>query len=170
MDGWADWRMGGLVLALSSRLPVPSFICPHRPPIRPPAHRPIRPSTRSSSKNGNIFDRDDATPDWVAHLANKLHVRPASGWCAADCCCSGVLGSIGTSGGKRAGPALPRGVPVGARRYRSLSTRREARAARGDVGRWSTQPQASFTSAGGDKTGMSASSSRNFSAPPRKWC
>src|SRR5258707_1337374 len=25
--------------------------------------------------NGNIFDRDDATPEWVAHLANRPHVR-----------------------------------------------------------------------------------------------
>ncbi len=26
-------------------------------------------------ENRNIFDREDAAPDWVARLANKLHMR-----------------------------------------------------------------------------------------------
>src|SRR5436309_6276157 len=42
-----------------------------------PAVRPSDPQTIDSIiiENRNIFDREDAAPDWVARLANKLHMR-----------------------------------------------------------------------------------------------
>src|SRR3989442_12596685 len=42
-----------------------------------PAVRPADPQTIDTVivENRNIFDREDAAPDWVAHLANKLHMR-----------------------------------------------------------------------------------------------
>ena len=42
-----------------------------------PAVRPSDPQTIDSIiiENRNIFDREDAAPDWVARLASKLHMR-----------------------------------------------------------------------------------------------
>src|SRR5207302_1749521 len=48
-------------------------------PISPSAHRPIRPSTRSSSRTATCATHPDAAPGWVAHLANRLHVRTRQG-------------------------------------------------------------------------------------------
>src|SRR5213083_2015752 len=114
-------------------------------------------------ENGNIFDRDDATPDWVAHLANKLHSRTRQ-W---------VI---------RRRLLLSRGAPFDSARMaeseralRSLGVFRSVRVdtVRSSPGRklalravtadgWSTQPQASFSSVGGDKTWGVGLVERNF--------
>jgi len=83
--------------------------------IRPSAIRPLTPS----SSRRHIFDRDDATPDWVAHLANKLHRAPPVGDPRR------LLLSMGAPFDSRAwrkasGLCAPRRVSISARRYRSL--------------------------------------------------
>ena len=117
-----------------------------RPPDRPTIDTII-------VEPGNIFDRDDATPDWVAHLANRLHMRTRP-W---------VI---------RRRLLLNRGDPFDSARVaeseralRSLGVFRSVRVdtVRSEPGGrlalravtsdgWSTQPQASFSSAAGDQT------------------
>src|SRR4051794_30186710 len=113
-------------------------------------------------ENGNVFDRDDAAPDWVAHLANGLHMRTRQ-W---------VI---------RRRLLLNRGDPFDKARVeeseRSLRTLGVFRSVRVDTVRspegalavravtsdgWSTQPQASFTSVGGDKSWDVGFIERNF--------
>ena len=112
--------------------------------------------------NRNIFDGEDAAPDWVAHLANKLHVRTRQ-W---------VI---------RKRLLLNRGDPFDSARVeeseRALRTLGVFRQVRVDTVRqrdgtlalravtadgWSTQPQASFTSVGGDNTWNVGFIERNF--------
>src|SRR3989442_9085664 len=113
--------------------------------------------------NGNVFDHQDAAPDWVAHLANRLHVRTRQS----------VI---------RRRLLLNRGDPFDRARMeeseRSLRTLGVFRSVRVDTVRsqpdgklairavtsdgWSTQPQASFTSAGGDNTWDVGFTERNF--------
>jgi hypothetical protein len=114
-------------------------------------------------ENGNVFDREDAAPDWVAHLANGLHMRTRQ-W---------VI---------RRRLLLNRGDPFDRARMeeseRSLRSLGVFRSVRLDTVRaepggrfalravtsdgWSTQPQASFTSAGGDNTWDVGFIERNF--------
>src|SRR6267378_3097266 len=114
-------------------------------------------------ENGNIFDHPDATPGWVAHLANRLHVRTRQG----------VI---------RRRLLLNRGDPFDRARMeeseRSLRTLGVFRSVRVDTVRaepggklavravtsdgWSTQPQASFSSTAGDKTWEVGLIERNF--------
>src|SRR5437899_13049643 len=104
-------------------------------------------------ENRNIFDREDAAPDWVARLANRLHMRTRPG----------VI---------RRRLLLNRGDPFDLARMeeseRALRTLGVFRSVRVDTVRsdtdgklairavtadgWSTQPQARFTRVGGDKT------------------
>jgi surface antigen-like variable number repeat protein len=111
--------------------------------------------------NRNIFDRDDAAPDWVARLANRLHMRTRQG----------VI---------RRRLLLNRGDPFDLARMeeseRALRTLGVFRQVRVDTVRqdgklalravtadgWSTQPQASFTSVGGDNTWDLGLVERNF--------
>jgi len=113
-------------------------------------------------ENRNVFDKQDAAPDWVANLANGLHIRTRQ-W---------VI---------RRRLLLSRGDRFDALRMeeseRSLRTLGVFRQVRVDTvtqadGRlalravtadgWSTQPQASFTSVGGDQTWGIGLVERNF--------
>lgn len=113
--------------------------------------------------NGNVFDQEDGAPDWVARLANGLHI-PTRQW---------VI---------RRRLLLNRGDPFDRARVeeseRSLRTLGVFRSVRLDTVRaepggrlalravtsdgWSTQPQASFTTVGGDKTWDVGLIERNF--------
>ena len=128
----------------------------------------VRPSARPTIdtvivENGNVFDGNDAAPDWVASLANRLHMRTRP-W---------VI---------RRRLLLDRGDRFDAARMeeseRSLRTLGVFRSVRVDTVRspqdgrlalraitsdgWSTQPQASFTSVGGDQTWSVGIIERNF--------
>lgn len=128
----------------------------------------VRPSDRLKIdtiivENSNVFDKNDAAPDWVANLANGLHVRTRH-W---------VI---------RRRLLLNRGDPFDSARVeeseRSLRGLGVFRSVRVDTVRseadgklalraitsdgWSTQPQASFTSAGGDQTWAVGIIERNF--------
>src|SRR6267378_1872612 len=155
MGGWTDCRIG----AGADRCGCQSL----RSSVRTAS-----PSARQTIdtviiENGNIFDRDDATPEWVAHLANKLHVRTRQ-WVV------------------RRRLLLQRGAPFDSARVaeseRALRSLGVYRSVRVDTVRsqpdgklalravtsdgWSTQPQASFTSAGGDNTWDVGLIERNF--------
>jgi hypothetical protein len=153
--------MGRVVLGLLLALTWPSFLSAQTDsqPIRPSAHQPI---DTIIIENGNVFDRADAAPDWVAHLANGLHMRTRQ-W---------VI---------RRRLLMNRGDPFDRARMeeseRSLRSLGVFRAVRVDTTRvdggklavravtsdgWSTQPQASFTSVGGDKTWDVGFIERNF--------
>ena len=129
-----------------------------------PAVRPADPQTIDTVivENRNIFDREDAAPDWVAHLANKLHMRTRQ-W---------VI---------RKRLLLNRGDPFdlarveeSERALRNLGVFRQVRVdtVRQEGGKlalravtadgWSTQPQASFTSVAGDNTWEVGFIERNF--------
>jgi len=127
----------------------------------------VRPSDRQTVdtiiiENHNIFDRDDPAPDWVARLANRLHVRTRQA----------VI---------RRRLLLNRGDPFDSARVaeseRALRTLGVFRLVRVDTIRtgggklalravtadgWSTQPQASFSSVGGDNTWDVGFIERNF--------
>jgi len=114
-------------------------------------------------ENGNVFDQQDGAPNWVAHLANGLHMRTRQ-W---------VI---------RRRLLMNRGDPFDRARMeeseRALRTLGVFRSVRVDTVRaqpggklavravtadgWSTQPQVSFTSAGGDKTWDVGIIERNF--------
>ncbi len=164
MVGRSDGPTAGVVVAIAVSLAVgPSGR------LTAQTDRPAdRPSDRPTIdtiiiENGNIFDHADAAPDWVAHLANRLHVRTRQG----------VI---------RRRLLLNRGDPFDRARMeeseRSLRTLGVFRSVRVDTVRaepggklalravtsdgWSTQPQASFTSVGGDKTWDIGLIERNF--------
>src|SRR5256885_4127356 len=113
-------------------------------------------------ENRNIFDREDAAPDWVARLANRLHMRTRPG----------VI---------RRRLLLNRGDPFDLARMeeseRALRTLGVFRQVRVDTVRqedgklalravtadgWSTQPQGSLTSVRGDNTRRLGLVGRNF--------
>src|SRR5207249_10943208 len=74
MGGLTDGRMGRCVQALLIAIAISSVdrvsAQTADQPIRPSAHQTI---DTVIIENGNIFDRADAAPGWVAHLANRLH-------------------------------------------------------------------------------------------------
>jgi len=164
MGGWTDGRMGRCVQALLVAIAINSVdrlsAQTADQPIRPSAHQII---DTVIVENGNVFDRKDAAPDWVATLANRLHVRTRQS----------VI---------RRRLLLNRGDPFDPARMeeseRSLRTLGVFRSVRVDTVRaesdgklalraitsdgWSTQPQASFTSAGGDQTWAIGIIERNF--------
>ena len=75
MGGWADGRMGGVVLALLAAVACPLVYLSAQtahPPNSPSAHPTI---DTIIIDNRNVFEQDDPSPDWVAHLANGLHMR-----------------------------------------------------------------------------------------------
>ena len=164
MGGWADGRTGRCVQALLVAMAINSVdrLSAQTPdqPIRPSAHQTI---DSVIIENGNIFDRDDATPDWVAHLANKLHSRTRQ-WVIRR----RLLLSLGA-------PFDSARMAESERALRSLGVFRSVRVdtVRSKPGGklalravtsdgWSTQPQASFTSAGGDNTWDVGFIERNF--------
>src|SRR5438876_972174 len=164
MGRWTDGRMGRCVQALLVAIAISSVdrlsAQTADQPIRPSAHQTI---DTVIIENSNIFDRDDATPDWVAHLANKLHRRTRQ-W---------VI---------RRRLLLDRGAPFDSARMaeseRALRSLGVFRSVRVDTVRsqpdgklalravtadgWSTQPQASFSSAAGDQTWDIGLIERNF--------
>jgi len=161
MGGRADGRMGGLVLTLLIAVASPARLSAQSD------HPPIRPSTRPTVDtiiidNRNVFDQEDPSPDWVANVANGLHMRTRQ-W---------VI---------RRRLLLNRGDPFdfprmeeSERLLRNLGVFRQVRVdtMRLPDGRlalrtvnadgWSTQPQASFTTVAGDKTWEIGFMERNF--------
>ncbi|HET8713573.1 MAG TPA: hypothetical protein VFM23_07810 [Gemmatimonadales bacterium] len=113
-------------------------------------------------ENHNVFDRHDAAPDWMANLANGLHVRTRQ-WV--------IRRRLLLSRGDRFDPAR---MEESERALRTLGVFRQVRvdSVRLADGRlalqavtsdgWSTQPQASFTSVGGDQTWGVGLVERNF--------
>ncbi|MFN2571472.1 MAG: hypothetical protein ABR537_07665 [Gemmatimonadales bacterium] len=153
VSGWAV----GVVVLLAAQPP-------HRLTAQTdgPSARPRRPTIDTIViVNGNVFEKEDAAPDWVAHVANGLHIRTRQ-W---------VI---------RRRLLLNRGDPFDPLRVaeseRLLRTLGVFRAVRVDTVRWgdklalravtsdgwSTQPQASFTSVGGDQTWDVGLIERNF--------
>ena len=129
-----------------------------------PAVRPADPQTIDTVivENRNIFDREDAAPDWVARLANKLHMRTRQ---------SVIRRRLLLN---RGDPFDLARVEESERALRNLGVFRQVRV---DTVRqwdgklalravtadgWSTQPQASFTSVGGDNTWDVGFIERNF--------
>jgi len=161
MRGLPDGRMRRFLLALLLALAGPLARLAAQtdhPPIRPSAQPTI---DTIIIDNHNIFDGNDASPDWVANLANKLHMRTRQS----------VI---------RRRLLLDRGDPFDSARVeeseRALRNLGVFRSVRLDTVRlgdqlalraltadgWSTQPQASFTSAGGDNTWEAGLTERNF--------
>lgn len=113
-------------------------------------------------ENHNVFDKKDGAPDWVANLANGLHLRTRQ-WV--------IRRRLLLSRGDRFDPAR---MEESERALRTLGVFRQVRVdtLRLEDGRlglravtsdgWSTQPQASFTSAGGDQTWSLGLIERNF--------
>jgi hypothetical protein len=131
------------------------------------SHRPIGPSAHPIVdtiiiQNKNVFDRDDDAPDWVARVANRLHVRTRQ-WV--------IRRRLLLNRGDSFDVAR---MEESERSLRTLGVFREVRidTVRTTTGKlalravtadgWSTQPQASFTSAGGDKTWAAGFVERNF--------
>ena len=114
-------------------------------------------------ENGNVFDHEDAAPNWVAHLANGLHMRTRQ-WV--------IRRRLLLNRGDRFDPAR---MEESERALRTLGVFRSVRVdtIRSPSGEklgvrvvtsdgWSTQPQVSFTSVGGDKTWDLGFIERNF--------
>ena len=113
-------------------------------------------------ENRNVFDADDAAPGWVASLANRLHVRTRHGV---------IRRRLLLNRGDAFDPAR---MEESERGLRSLGVFRQVRvdtmtqpngrlalrAVTADG--WSTQPQASFTSVGGQQTWSVGIVERNF--------
>jgi hypothetical protein len=111
--------------------------------------------------NRNIFDQEDASPDWVANLANGLHMRTRQ-WV--------IRRRLLLNPGDRFDQAR---FQESERALRTLGVFRSVRldtVRTGDrlalrattADGWSTQPQASYTSVGGDKTWDVGFIERNF--------
>src|SRR5437899_7280721 len=116
-----------------------------------PAVRQDDPQTIDSIiiDNRNVFDREYAAPGWVAHLANRLHMRTRQGV---------IRRRLLLNRGDRFDLAR---MEESERALRNLGVFRQVRVdtVRQDgklalravtADGWSTQPQASFTSVGGD--------------------
>src|SRR2546428_341787 len=129
-----------------------------------PAVRPADPQTIDTVivENRNIFDREDAAPDWVAHLANKLHMRTRQ-WVIRKRLLLNRGDPFDLARVEESERALRN---LGVFRQVRVDTVRQAdgklalRAVTADG--WSTQPQASFTSVGGDNTWEVGFIERNF--------
>ena len=114
-------------------------------------------------ENGNVFARDDGAPNWVAHLANGLHLRTRQ-WVIRR----RLLLSRGDEFDSARMDESERSLrTLGVFRSVQLDTVRSGpngklalRAVTADG--WSTQPQFSFTSVGGDKTWDIGFIERNF--------
>jgi len=158
LDRWTVGVVTGLLL--STIVGIPCLAQTDRPTVQPSNRQTI---DTIIIENSNVFDHEDAAPNWVAHLANKLHTRTRQ-W---------VI---------RRRLLLNRGDPFDSARMaeseRALRTLGVFRSVRVDTLRsepggklavravtsdgWSTQPQASFTSAGGDNTWGLGIIERNF--------
>lgn len=111
--------------------------------------------------NGTVFDEADGAPGWVARIANALHLRTRQ-WV--------IRRRLLLNRGDRFDVAR---MEESERALRSLGVFRQVRVDTVRVGNrfalrattddgWSSQPQASFTSAGGDKTWELGFIERNF--------
>src|SRR6267142_2317510 len=149
MGGWADGRMGGGVLALLVAGASPFVHLSAQTadqPIRPSAHQTI---DTIIIDNHNIFDGDDASPDWLANLANRLHMRTQQSVIRRRLLLSrgDPFDFARMEGSERALRNLGVFRLVRVDTVRQANDRLALRAVTADG--WSTQPQASFTSAGG---------------------
>jgi hypothetical protein len=140
-----------------------------RAPCLAQTNRPtIQPSNRQTVDsiiivNKNVFDRDDDAPNWMARIANGLHIRTHK-WVIRRRLLlnrGDVFDHARMEESERALRSL------GVFRYVRVDTVRSSpdgqlalRAVTADG--WSTQPQASFTSVGGDKTWEVGFLERNF--------
>jgi hypothetical protein len=112
--------------------------------------------------NRNVFDQEDPSPDWVANLANSLHMRTRQ-WVIRR----RLLFNRGDAfdlARMEESERLLRGLGV-FRQVRVDTTRLpDGRLALRSVTAdgWSSQPQASFTTVGGDKTWELGYTERNF--------
>lgn len=145
---------------LTAIAPAPCRAQTDRPPARPSARQII---DTIIIENGNVFDKADAAPDWVASLANGLHMRTRQ-WV--------IRRRLLMNRGDAFDPAR---MEESERALRTLGVFRSVRVdtVRSEPGGklavravtadgWSTQPQASFTSAGGDQTWDIGIIERNF--------
>jgi len=154
----AVWRFGGLAVGCAALLTAQ--------PLNRLTAQTASPSQRIDTvliENGNIFDRDDATPDWVAHLANKLHIRTRQ-WVVRRRLLmqrGTLFDSARVAESERALRSLGVFRSVRVDTVRSQPDGKLALRAVTSDG-WSTQPQASFTSAGGDNTWDVGFIERNF--------
>jgi hypothetical protein len=161
--GRPDGLTAGAVLAILISLAVG---CPERL-IAQTDSPTVRPSGRQAVDtiiidNRNVFDEEDPSPDWVAHLANGLHMRTRQ-WV--------IRRRLLFNRGDRFDLAR---MEESERLLRNLGVFRQVRVdtVRLPDGRlglrsytadgWSTQPQATFTSVGGDKTWEIGFMERNF--------
>ncbi|PYO95236.1 MAG: hypothetical protein DMD62_02685 [Gemmatimonadetes bacterium] len=112
--------------------------------------------------NHNIFEGNDASPDWLANLANGLHIRTRQ-WVIRRRLLLNRGDRFDLARMEESERALRN---LGVFRSVRLDTLRQAddrlalRAVTADG--WSTQPQVSFTSAGGDNTWALGLTERNF--------
>jgi hypothetical protein len=160
MAGWPDGRTAALLLATLFLVVVPNHVTAQTSGTVRPSGRPTVDSIIID--NRNVFDQEDPSPDWVANLANGLHMRTRQ-W---------VI---------RRRLLLNRGDPLdfarveeSERLLRNLGVFRQVRVdtLRLPDGRlalrsvtadgWSSQPQATFTTVGGDKTWEVGYKERNF--------
>jgi len=156
MGRWAVGLLTVLAVSPLDRLPAQT------------AHQPISPSAPPTVdtiivENRNIFDSSDPTPGWVANLANGLHVRTRH-WV--------IRRRLLLNPGDAFDPAR---LEESERALRTLGVFRSVRVdtVRSQPGDrlavravtsdgWSTQPQASYTTVGGDKTWEVGFRERNF--------
>src|SRR2546422_3558534 len=114
-------------------------------------------------ENGNIFDDEDGAPNWVAHVANRLHMRTRQ-WVIRRRLLlnrGDVFDRARMEESERSLRALGVFRSVRVDTVRSQPDGKLAiRAVTSDG--WSTQPQATFTSAGGDNTWDVGFTERNF--------
>src|SRR5436190_3276079 len=110
----------------------------------------------------NLFEGNDASPDWLANLANGLHIRTRQ-WVIRRRLLLNRGDRFDLARMEESERALRN---LGVFRSVRLDTLRQAddrlalRAVTADG--WSTQPQVSFTSAGGDNTWALGLTERNF--------
>ncbi len=125
--------------------------------------RPVQQIDTIIIQNGNIFDHEDAAPDWVANLANRLHMRTRQ---------SVIRSRLLLNPGD---PFDPARLEESERALRTLGVFRlvrvdTLRAQPGDklairavtADGWSTQPQANYSNVGGDQTWELGFIERNF--------
>ena len=158
--GRAGWRAGALLLLLSAWPPARLSAQTDHPTVQP-SNRPTIDTIIVD--NRNIFDSADAAPDWVASIANGLHIRTRP-WV--------IRRRLLLNPGDAFDPAR---LAESERSLRTLGVFRQVRvdtirSQPGDrlavravtADGWSTQPQASYSSVGGDKTWNVGLVERNF--------
>ena len=147
-------------LLLTAALPARLSAQTDRPTVRPSDRQII---DTIIVDNRNIFDREDAAPNWVANLANGLHVRTRQSVIRRR-----LLVNAGDPFDLARLEESERALrTLGVFRFVRVDTMRSqpgdkfaVRAVTADG--WSTQPRASYNSVGGDETWNIGLIERNF--------